>query len=304
MGTHFCDVMLIKEEDNHKLAANVQKIDTSYSKNTTIHRSACKELVSYTSYKKGADVLINGSVRSDRYPVRRSVREKVDIVWEGKTEKYHSLQEIISESEKVVESTMDKCKDAMHESFDAVDWVAVNLEEPLRSDTVQKTMDRLVSYMEDIGTDVSEYDEAFSDTMKNIMSKMGDAASKVVDLDKLTNRVKDMLGGLSAVSDVIKTLSSLGDAANRINDTFDSLAGGLDASLVSALSSAIGPSMSLSTSMGEYDVSLTEKPHSQMPWKYDLDSDTFLKVGDIVLLLAIGNSTDKLYVVDVPANTL
>ena len=302
--THFCDVMLIKEEDNHKLAANVQKIDTSYSKNTTIHRSACKELVSYTSYKKGADALINGTVRSDRYPVRGSVREKVDIVWEGKTEKYHSLQEIISESEKVVKSTMDKCKDAMHESFDAVDWATVNLEEPLRSDTVQKTMDRLVSYMEDTATDVSEYGEAFSDTMKNIMSKMGDAASKVVDLDKLMNRVKDMLGGLSAVSDVIKTLSSLGDAANKINDTFDSLAGGLDASLVSALSSAIGPSMSLSTSMGEYDVSLTEKPHSQMPWKYDLDSDTFLKVGDIVLLLAIGNSTDKLYVVDVPANTL
>ena len=302
--THFCDVMLIKEEDNHKLAANVQKIDTSYSKNTTIHRSACKELVSYTSYKKGADALINGTVRSDRYPVRVSVREKVDLVWEGKTEKYHSLQEIISESEKVVKSTLDKCKDAMHESFDAVDWVAVNLEEPLRSDTVQKTMDRLVSYMEDTGTDVSEYDEAFSDTMKNVMSKMGDATSKVVDLDKLMNRVKDMLGGLSAVSDVIKTLSSLGDAANKINDTFDSLAGGLDASLVSALSSAIGPSMSLSTSMGEYDVSLTEKPHSQMPWKYDLDSDTFLKVGDIVLLLAIGNSTDKLYVVDVPANTL
>ena len=303
-ATHFCDVMLIKEEDNHKLAANVQKIDTSYSKNTTIHRSACKELVSYTSYKKGADALINGTVRSDRYPVRGSVREKVDIVWEGKTEKYHSLQEIISESEKVVKSTMDKCKDAMHESFDAVDWVTVNLEEPLRSDTVQKTMDRLVSYMEDTATDVSEYGEAFSDTMKNIMSKMGDAASKVVDLDKLMNRVKDMLGGLSAVSDVIKTLSSLGDAANKINDTFDSLAGGLDASLSSALSSAIGPSMSLSTSMGEYDVSLTEKPHSQMPWKYDLDSDTFLKVGDIVLLLAIGNSTDKLYVVDVPANTL
>lgn len=302
--THFCDVMLIKEEDNHKLAANVQKIDASYSKNTTIHRSACKELVSYTSYKKGADALINGTVRSDRYPVRVSVREKVDLVWEGKTEKYHSLQEIISESEKVVQSTMDKCKDAMHESFDAVDWVAVNLEEPLRSDTVQKTMDRLVSYMEDTVTDVSEYDEAFSDTMKSIMSKMGDAASKAVDLDKLTNRVRDMLGGLSAVSDVIKTLSSLGDAANKINDTFDSLAGGLDASLVSALSSAIGPSMSLSTSMGEYDVSLTEKPHSQMPWKYDLDSDTFLKVGDIVLLLAIGNSTDKLYVVDVPANTL
>ena len=121
-------------------------------------------------------------------------------------------------------------------------------------------MVRLVSYMEDMGTDVSEYDEAFSDTMKNVMSKMGDATSKVVDLDKLMNRVKDMLGGLSAVSDVIKTLSSLGDAANRINDTFDSLAGGLDASLVSALSSAIGPSMSLSTSMGEYDVSLTEKP--------------------------------------------
>ena len=303
-ATHFCDVMLIKEEDNHKLAANVQKIDTSYSKNTTIHRSACKELVSYTSYKKGADALINGTVRSDRYPVRGSVREKVDIVWEGKTEKYHSLQEIINESEKVVKSTMDKCKDAMHESFDAVDWVTVNLEEPLRSDTVQKTMDRLVSYMEDIATDVSEYDEAFSDTMKNIMSKMGDAASKVVDLDKLMNRVKDMLGGLSAVSDVIKTLSSLGDAANKINDTFDSLAGGLDSSLSSALSSAIGPSMSLSTSMGEYDVSLTEKPHSQMPWKYDLDSDTFLKVGDIVLLLAIGNSTDKLYVLDVPANTL
>ena len=303
-ATHFCDVMLIKEEDNHKLAANVQKIDTSYSKNTTIHRSACKELVSYTSYKKGADTLINGSVRSDRYPVRGSVREKVDLVWEGKTEKYHSLQEIINESEKVVKSTMDKCKDAMHESFDAVDWVAVNLEEPLRSDTVQKTMDRLVSYMEDTATDVSEYDEAFSDTMKNIMSKMGDATSKAVDLDKLMNRVKDMLGGLSAVSDVIKTLSSLGDAANKINDTFDSLAGGLDSSLSSALSSAIGPSMSLSTSMGEYDVSLTEKPHSQMPWKYDLDSDTFLKVGDIVLLLAIGNSTDKLYVVDVPANTL
>ena len=303
-ATHFCDVMLIKEEDNHKLAANVQKIDTSYSKNTTIHRSACKELVSYTSYKKGADALINGTVRSDRYPLRVSVREKVDLVWEGKTEKYHSLQEIINESEKVVKSTLDKCKDAMHESFDAVDWVTVNLEEPLRSDTVQKTMDRLVSYMEDIGTDVSEYDEAFSDTMKNIMSKMGDATSKVVDLDKLMNRVKDMIGGLSAVSDVIKTLSSLGDAANKINDTFDSLAGGLDASLVSALSSAIGPSMSLSTSMGEYDVSLTEKPHSQMPWKYDLDSDTFLKVGDIVLLLAIGNSTDKLYVVDVPANTL
>ena len=303
-ATHFCDVMLIKEESNHKLAANVQKIDTSYSKNTTIHRSACKELVSYTSYKKGADALINGTVRSDRYPVRGSVREKVDIVWEGKTEKYHSLQEIISESEKVVKSTMDKCKDAMHESFYAVDWVTVNLEEPLRSDTVQKTMDRLVSYMEDTATDVSEYGEAFSDTMKNIMSKMGDAANKAVDLDKLTNRVKDMLGGLSAVSDVIKTLSSLGDAANKINDTFDSLAGGLDASLSSALSSAIGPSMSLSTSMGEYDVSLTEKPHSQMPWKYDLDSDTFLKVGDIVLLLAIGNSTDKLYVVDVPANTL
>ena len=303
-ATHFCDVMLIKEEDNHKLAANVQKIDTSYSKNTTIHRSACKELVSYTSYKKGADALINGTVRSDRYPVRGSVREKVDLVWEGKTEKYHSLQEIISESEKIVQSTLDKCKDAMHESFDAVDWVTVNLEEPLRSDTVQKTMDRLVSYMEDTATDVSEYGEAFSDTMKNIMSKMGDAASKVVDLDKLMNRVKDMLGGLSAVSDVIKTLSSLGDAANKINDTFDSLAGGLDASLSSALSSAIGPSMSLSASMGEYDVSLTEKPHSQMPWKYDLDSDTFLKVGDIVLLLAIGNSTDKLYVVDVPANTL
>lgn len=303
-ATHFCDVMLIKEEDNHKLAANVQKIDTSYSKNTTIHRSACKELVSYTSYKKGADALLNGTVRSDRYPVRLSVREKVDIVWEGKTEKYHSLQEIINESEKVVQSTMDKCKDAMHESFDAVDWVAVNLEEPLRSDTVQKTMDRLVSYMEDMGADVSEYNEAFSDTMKNIMSKMGDAASKAVDLDKLMNRVKDTLGGLSAVSDVIKTLSSLGDAANKINDTFDSLAGGLDSSLVSALSSVIGPSMSLSTSMGEYDVSLTEKPHSQMPWKYDLDSDTFLKVGDIVLLLAIGNSTDKLYVVDVPANTL
>ena len=303
-ATHFCDVMLIKEEDNHKLAANVQKIDTSYSKNTTIHRSACKELVSYTSYKKGADALINGTVRSDRYPVRGSVREKVDIVWEGKTEKYHSLQEIIRESEKVVKSTMDKCKDAMHESFDAVDWVTVNLEEPLRSDTVQKTMDRLVSYMEDTATDVSEYGEAFSDTVKNIMSKMGDAANKAVDLDKLTNRVKDMLGGLSAVSDVIKTLSSLGDAANKINDTFDSLAGGLDSSLSSALSSAIGPSMSLSTSMGEYDVSLTEKPHSQMPWKYDLDSDTFLKVGDIVLLLAIGNSTDKLYVVDVPANTL
>ena len=303
-ATHFCDVMLIKEEDNHKLAANVQKIDTSYSKNTTIHRSACKELVSYTSYKKGADALINGTVRSDRYPVRVSVREKVDLVWEGKTEKYHSLQEIISESEKVVKSTMDKCKDAMHESFDAVDWATVNREEPLRSDTVQKVMDRLVSYMEDIGTDVSEYDEAFSDAMKNIMSKMGDAASKVVDLEKLMNRVKDMIGGLTAVSDVIKTLSSLGDAANKINDTFDSLAGGLDASLVSALSSAIGPSMSLSTSMGEYDVSLTEKPHSQMPWKYDLDSDTFLKVGDIVLLLAIGNSTDKLYVVDVPANTL
>ena len=303
-ATHFCDVMLIKEEDNHKLAANVQKIDTSYSKNTTIHRSACKELVSYTSYKKGADALINGTVRSDRYPVRVSVREKVDLVWEGKTEKYHSLQEIISESEEVVKSTMDKCKDAMHESFDAVDWATVNLEEPLRSDTVQKAMDRLVSYMEDTATDVSEYDEAFSDTMKNIMSKMGDAASKVVDLDKLMNRVKDMIGGLSAVSDVIKTLSSLGDAANKINDTFDSLAGGLDSSLSSALSSAIGPSMSLSTSMGEYDVSLTEKPHSQMPWKYDLDSDTFLKVGDIVLLLAIGNSTDKLYVVDVPANTL
>ena len=303
-ATHFCDVMLIKEEDNHKLAANVQKIDTSYSKNTTIHRSACKELVSYTSYKKGADALINGTVRSDRYPLRVSVREKVDLVWEGKTEKYHSLQEIISESEKVVKSTMDKCKDAMHESFDAVDWVTVNLEEPLRSDTVQKTMDRLVSYMEDIGTDVSEYDEAFSDAMKNIMSKMGDAASKVVDLDKLMNRVKDTIGGLTAVSDVLKTLSSLGDAANKINDTFDSLAGGLDSSLSSALSSAIGPSMSLSTSMGEYDVSLTEKPHSQMPWKYDLDSDTFLKVGDIVLLLAIGNSTDKLYVVDVPANTL
>ena len=303
-ATHFCDIMLIKEEGNHKLASNVQKIDTSYRKNTTLHRSACKELVSYTSYKKGADALINGSVRSDRYPVRLSVREKVDLVWEGKTEKYHSLQEIVSESEKVVQSTMDKCKDAMHESFDAVDWVTVNLEEPLRSDTVQKTMDRLVSYMEDTVTDVSEYDEAFSDTMKNIMSKMGDATSKVVDLDKLMNRVKDLIGGISAVSDVMKTLSSLGDAANKINDTFDSLAGGLDASLVSALDSVIGPSMSLSTSMGEYDVSLTEKPHSQMPWKYDLDSDTFLKVGDIVLLLAIGNSTDKLYVVDVPANTL
>jgi hypothetical protein len=302
--SHFCDVMLMKEDGGYKLAGNVQKIDTSYSKKTTIHRSACKELVSYTSYQKGADALINGSVRADRYPVRMSVREKVDIVWEGKTEKYHSLQEIVSESEKVVKSTMDKCKDAMHKAFDAVDWVTVNLEEPLRSDTVQKTMDRLVSYMEDTVSDVSEYAEAFSDTLKNIMSKMGDAASKVVDLEKLLNRVKDMLGGLSAVSDVMGTLSSLGDAANKINDTFDSLAGGLDASLVSALSSAIGPSMSLSTSMGEYDVSLTEKPHSQMPWRYDLDSDTFLKVGDIVLLLAIGNSTDKLYVVDVPANTL
>lgn len=303
-ASHFCDVMLMKEDGGYKLAGNVQKIDTSYSKKTTIHRSACKELVSYTSYQKGADALINGSVRADRYPVRMSVREKVDIVWEGKTEKYHSLQEIVSESEKVVKSTMDKCKDAMHKAFDAVDWVTVNLEEPLRSDTVQKTMDRLVSYMEDTVSDVSEYAEAFSDTLKNVMSKMGDAASKVVDLEKLLNRVKDMLGGLSAVSDVMGTLSSLGDAANKINDTFDSLAGGLDASLVSALSSAIGPSMSLSTSMGEYDVSLTEKPHSQMPWRYDLDSDTFLKVGDIVLLLAIGNSTDKLYVVDVPANTL
>ena len=70
--------------------------------------------------------------------------------------------------------------------------------------------------------------------------------------------------------------------------------------MVSSLGALVGPSMSISTSIGEYDMSLTEKPKCMKPYCYELDDKSILNVGDIVLMMAVGNSTDHLYIIELP----
>ena len=295
-------VMMLEDFNGVMLCnSNVNPKDSSsYQRQSAFRTNACKELIPYC---KSVETLSKGEVPK-RYPARSSYRKRITNTWETKSEKYTSIQDIHAKTTEVVKSTYDSCKEAVRTALDTIDWVTVNLEEPLRSDAVQKTMDMLVSYMESTVSDVSEYSEAFNDVVKGMLSNLGDAASKVVQIDGLMEGIKKLLKGTEALSSVMNELAKFGDMSTKINDTFDALSGNLESSLSTALAGAVGPSMSQSVSFGEYDMSLTEKPHSQMPWKHDLDEDHFLKVGDLVLLLAIGNSTDRLYIVDVPKDIL
>jgi hypothetical protein len=156
--------------------------------------------------------------------------------------------------------------------------------------------------MEDAKADISEFASEFNDIVKNIMGGLGELVGKTIDLKALTEKIMTLLGATKGVNEVISTLNKLGDVATKVNDTFEAASGTLDSSLVSELGAMVGPSMSLSNSIGEYDMSLTEKPKSLKPYCHDIDDDVLLKVGDLVLLMAIGNSTEHLYVLDIPYN--
>lgn len=207
---------------------------------------------------------------------------------------------IEKKAKEVSKSVTDWMPDAVKSALSSVDFSHLNKIEPLLSDAQQKVMDRLSDFMEDVSIDTMDFANEFTDSLKQMMSHVGELASKVVDVQNLMDKVSSALGAVKGAQDVLGKISELGDVAQKISDTFDSLSGSLDTSLASSLGALVGPSMSLSTSIGEYDMSLTEKPKCMKPYCYELDDKSILKVGDIVLMMAVGNSTDHLYIIELP----
>lgn len=210
--------------------------------------------------------------------------------WDGIEEK----------AKEVLKSVTDWMPDAVKSALSSIDFSHLNKIEPLLSDAQQKVMDRLSDFMEDVSIDTMDFANEFTDSLKQMMSHVGELASKFVDVQSLMDKVSSALGAVEGAQDVLDKISELGDVSQKISDTFDSLSGSLDTSLVSSLGALVGPSMSLSTSIGEYDMSLTEKPKCMKPYCYELDDNSILKVGDIVLMMAVGNSTDHLYIIELP----
>lgn len=207
---------------------------------------------------------------------------------------------IENKANEVLKSVTDWMPDAVKSALSSTDFSHLNKIEPLLSDAQQKVMDRLSDFMEDVSIDTVDFANEFTDSLKQMMSHVGELASKFVDVQSLMDKVSSALGAVQGAQDVLGKISELGDVSQKISDTFDSLSGSLDTSLVSSLGALVGPSMSLSANIGEYDMSLTEKPKCMKPYCYELDDNSILKVGDIVLMMAVGNSTDHLYIIELP----
>ena len=207
---------------------------------------------------------------------------------------------IEKKAKEVSKSVTDWMPDAVKSALSSVDFSHLNKIEPLLSDAQQKVMDRLSDFMEDVSIDTMDFANEFTDSLKQMMSHVGELASKVVDVQNIMDKVSSAMGAVKGAQDVLGKISELGDVAQKISDTFDSLSGSLDTSLVSSIGALVGPSMSISTSIGEYDMSLTEKPKCMKPYCYEIDDKSILNVGDIVLMMAVGNSTDHLYIIELP----
>jgi phage-related protein len=279
-----------------------------------IHKNACSE-IAFISIDPNADK-IQDRARLRDHDVPNTVipqyacRDSLHVLYENEraandesdTNPKDTWDKVMDTMQKAKKTVTETIPNAIDKAFDVVDFDALKNIEPFLSDAEQKVMNRLTAFMEDAGAEVADFASEFNDTVKNLMGGMGELVGKALDLTSLMDKVSSVLGATKGVSEVISSLNKLGDVATKINDTFESVSGSLDTSLVSELGAMVGPSMSLSNSIGEYDMSLTEKPKSLKPYCHDIDDNVLLKVGDLVLLMAVGNSTEHLYVLDLPYN--
>lgn len=246
--------------------------------------------------EKESELTGNDSMQTDT----RTGEDTTSSILDNDDEWYRSWDGIMGKVNEAKQSVSDKLPDVLSTALNEVDFKHLSGIEPLLSDAQQKVMDRMVNFMEDVSIDVDDFSSEFTDTLKQMMSGVGELASKAVDVTSLMEKVSTSLSVVEKANKVLKTISDLGDVAQTMTDTFDSMSGSLDTSLVSSLGSMIGPSMSISSSIGEYDMNLTEKPKCMKPYCYELDDNSILKVGDIVLMMAVGNSTDHLYIIELP----
>lgn len=288
----------------------------SYTKdfNIEVHTNACKELMFISIDPKNDKIQDRARLKKNAVPnsiipmhvyrdnISTIVKKEHDANTETESSSADNFEQILENMKKAKQVVTETIPNAIDKAFDVVDFDALKHIEPLLSDAEQKVMDKLTAFMEDAKADISEFASEFNDIVKNIMGGLGELVGKTIDLKALTEKIMTLLGATKGVNEVISTLNKLGDVATKVNDTFEAASGTLDSSLVSELGAMVGPSMSLSNSIGEYDMSLTEKPKSLKPYCHDIDDDVLLKVGDLVLLMAIGNSTEHLYVLDIPYN--
>lgn len=286
--------------------------------NGLVTRYACREIVAPFDTRAEADPFMSGSTPKNWFEERRLYRDPVTEIWNDDVmELYRNVADaagdetapehisaddaweyIQSKVHDAIEVAKSSACNTIADALHGIDWDSITENEPVLSDMQQKTMDRLVEFVENGDIDTDDFASEYTDTMKQMMSRMGSIASDTVDISSLENKVKSLLGATEAVSEVLGAVSSMGDISNTIQDNFDAVSGSLDTSIVESISSVAGPSMSCACSIGEYDMSLTEKPKSQMPWKFGTDTEQFINVGDVVLMLAIGNSTDRLWIVE------
>lgn len=289
---------------------------TYYTKgfNIEVQTNACKELMFISINPKNDKIQDRARLKKNAVPnsilpmhgyrdnISTIVKKENDANTETESNSSDSFEQTIENMKKVTQVVVETTKNVIYKAFDVVDFDALKNIEPLLSDAEQKVMDKLTSFMEDAKAEVSEFASEFNDIVKNTMSGLGELAGETIDLKSLTEKITTMLGAEKGVREVISTLNKLGDVATKVNDNFETASGTLDTSLISELGAMVGPSMSLSNSIGDYDMSLTEKPKSLKPYCHDTEDDVLLKVGDLVLLMAIGNSTEHLYVLDIPYN--
>lgn len=308
------------DEDGSQVAIRYNKKKDgdvmSYTKdfNLEVQTNACKELMFISIDPKNDKIQDRARLKKNAVPnsiipmhvyrdsISVIVKKEHDANTETESSSSDNFEQILENMKKAKQVVTETIPNAIDKAFDVVDFDALKHIEPLLSDAEQKVMDKLTAFMEDAKADISEFASEFNDIVKNIMGGLGELVGKTIDLTSLMDKVSSVLGATKGVSEVISSLNKLGDVATKINDTFESVSGSLDTSLVSELGAMVGPSMSLSNSIGEYDMSLTEKPKSLKPYCHDIDDDVLLKVGDLVLLMAIGNSTEHLYVLDLPYN--
>ena len=297
---------------NKKKDGNV----TSYTNDfiREVQTNACKELMFISIDPKKDKIQDRARLKKNAVPnsilpmhvyrdnISTIVKKEHDANTEtdsSSTDNFEQIMETMKKAKQIVTETIPNVID---KAFDVVDFDALKNIEPLLSDAEQKVMNKLTSFMEDAKAEVSEFASEFNDIVKNVMSGIGELVGEKIDLKSLTEKVMTLLGATKGVNDVISTLGNLGDVATKIKDNFEAASGTLDSSLTSELGAMVGPSMSLSNSIGDYDMSLTEKPKSLKPYCHETDDDVLMKVGDLVLLMAIGNSTEHLYVLDIPYN--
>lgn len=288
----------------------------SYTKdfNREVHTNACKELMFISIDPKKDKIQDRARLKENAVPnsiipmhvyrdnIATIIKKEHDANTETESSSTDNFEQIMENMKKAKQVVTETIPNVIDKAFDVVDFDALKNIEPLLSDVEQKVMNKLTSFMEDAKAEVSEFASEFNDIVKNTMSGLGEIVGENIDLNVLIEKIMTLLGATKGVYEVISALNKLGNVATQVNDNFEAASGTLDSSLVSELGAMVGPSMSLSNSIGDYDMSLTEKPKSLKPYCHDTDDDVLLKVGDLVLLMAIGNSTEHLYVLDIPYN--